>query len=57
MKVSKEWLWRAIVSSFLCPVYFYNFHWKDYAGVGEAALLDMVKVVTFALSQGKVSCL
>ncbi|KAI2811857.1 Protein tyrosine phosphatase domain-containing protein 1 [Blomia tropicalis] len=36
-------------------IYFYNFKWKDYDGISESSLLDMVKVVTFALSQGKIA--
>lgn len=35
-------------------VYFYNFKWKDFDSVNEKNLLDMVKVVIFALSEGKV---
>ncbi|UYV76444.1 PTPDC1 [Cordylochernes scorpioides] len=36
-------------------VYFYNFLWKDYGSVSEALLLDMVKVMAFALTEGKVA--
>lgn len=35
-------------------VYFYNFTWKDYGSVSVRSLLDMVKVIAFALLQGKV---
>ncbi|CAK9253417.1 unnamed protein product, partial [Sphagnum jensenii] len=36
-------------------VYFYNFQWKDYSIVTDEVLLDMVKVMTFALTEGKVA--
>lgn len=36
-------------------IYFYNFHWKDYTSGDTSALLDMVKVVSFAATEGKVS--
>ncbi|XP_054168896.1 protein tyrosine phosphatase domain-containing protein 1-like [Oppia nitens] len=36
-------------------VYFYNFQWKDYSIVSNDVLLDMVKVLTFALSEGKTA--
>ena len=36
-------------------VFFYNFGWQDY-GVGSLSnILDMVKVMQFALSEGKVA--
>jgi len=35
-------------------VYFYNFQWKDYSIVTDEVVLDMVKVMTFALTEGKV---
>ncbi|XP_053706219.1 protein tyrosine phosphatase domain-containing protein 1 isoform X1 [Synchiropus splendidus] len=36
-------------------IYFYNFGWSDY-GVGNlASVLDMVKVMAFALQEGKVA--
>lgn len=36
-------------------IYFYNFGWSDY-GVGSlSAVLDMVKVMSFALQEGKVA--
>ena len=39
-------------------IYFYNFHWRDYSSIDPMALLDMVKVVSFAASEGKVrTCL
>ena len=41
--------------SFYISVFFYNFGWPDY-GVGSLSnLLDMVKVMQFALSEGKVA--
>ncbi|CAG7815757.1 unnamed protein product [Allacma fusca] len=36
-------------------IYFYNYAWKDYGDASLAHLLDMVKVVSFAVSQGKVA--
>lgn len=36
-------------------VYFYNFGWKDYGVASHATILDMVKVMQFATSQGKVA--
>ena len=36
-------------------VFFYNFGWKDYHEASMANILDMVKVLSFALSEGKVS--
>ena len=36
-------------------IYFYNFAWKDYREASMAGLLDMVKVLSFALSEGKVA--
>ncbi|XP_067133016.1 protein tyrosine phosphatase domain-containing protein 1-like [Centruroides vittatus] len=36
-------------------IFFYNFRWKDYGTVSEETLLDMVKVMAFALSEGKVA--
>ena len=39
----------------LPAVFFYNFGWQDY-GVGSLTnILDMVKVMQFALSEGKVA--
>ncbi|EPY78969.1 protein tyrosine phosphatase domain containing 1 isoform 1 [Camelus ferus] len=37
------------------PVYFYNFGWKDYGVASLTTILDMVKVMTFALQEGKVA--
>ncbi|XP_035209404.1 protein tyrosine phosphatase domain-containing protein 1-like isoform X2 [Stegodyphus dumicola] len=36
-------------------IFFYNFRWKDYGTVSETMVLDMVKVMAFALSEGKVA--
>lgn len=36
-------------------VFFYNFGWKDYREASMPTLLDMVKVLSFALSEGKVA--
>ncbi|KAI5930762.1 Protein tyrosine phosphatase domain-containing protein 1 [Manis javanica] len=36
-------------------IYFYNFGWKDYGVASLTTLLDMVKVMTFALEEGKVA--
>jgi len=36
-------------------IFFYNFGWKDYGVTSLATLLDMVKVMTFALGEGKVA--
>lgn len=44
-----------LFSFFHCPVYFYNFGWKDYGVASLTTILDMVKVMTFALQEGKVA--
>jgi protein tyrosine phosphatase domain-containing protein 1 len=36
-------------------VFFYNFGWKDYGEASLTSLLDMVKVVAFAVTEGKVA--
>ncbi|NXX15173.1 PTPC1 protein, partial [Podargus strigoides] len=36
-------------------VYFYNFGWKDYGVASLTAILDMVKVMAFALQEGRVA--
>lgn len=36
-------------------VYFYNFGWKDYGVASLTTILDMVKVMSFALQEGKVA--
>ena len=35
-------------------VFYYNFVWKDFSNTSMTSLLDMVKVVSFALQEGKV---
>ena len=39
----------------LCLVYFYNYGWADYGVPTLQSLLGMVKVMDFALSEGKVA--
>ncbi|KAK7878648.1 hypothetical protein WMY93_030484 [Mugilogobius chulae] len=36
-------------------IYFYNFGWSDYGAGSLTAVLDMVKVMAFALQEGKVA--
>uniref|UniRef100_A0A8C8YWN8 Protein tyrosine phosphatase domain-containing protein 1 n=1 Tax=Prolemur simus TaxID=1328070 RepID=A0A8C8YWN8_PROSS len=36
-------------------IYFYNFGWKDYGVASLTTILDMVKVMTFALQEGKLA--
>ncbi|XP_059800098.1 protein tyrosine phosphatase domain-containing protein 1 isoform X2 [Hypanus sabinus] len=36
-------------------IYFYNFGWKDYGVASLTTILDMVKVIAFALQEGKVA--
>ncbi|XP_046745517.1 protein tyrosine phosphatase domain-containing protein 1-like [Diprion similis] len=36
-------------------IYYYNFAWKDYGDATLGKLLDMVKVVAFAVQEGKVA--
>lgn len=36
-------------------IFYYNFQWKDYDIVSQATLADMVKVMTFALTEGKLA--
>jgi len=36
-------------------VFFYNFGWQDYNVGSLTNILDMVKVMQFALSEGKVA--
>lgn len=38
----------------ISTVYHYNFGWKDYEHGSLGGLLDAVKVLTFAVTQGKV---
>ena len=39
----------------MISVFFYNFGWPDYNVGSLATILDMVKVMQFALSEGKVA--
>ncbi|KAM8862533.1 protein tyrosine phosphatase domain-containing protein 1 isoform 4-T4 [Spinachia spinachia] len=36
-------------------IYFYNFGWSDYGVASLATVLDMVKVMAFALQEGKIA--
>ncbi|XP_054713508.1 protein tyrosine phosphatase domain-containing protein 1-like [Uloborus diversus] len=36
-------------------IFYYNFDWKDFGSVPKTVLLDMVKVLAFALTEGKVA--
>jgi len=36
-------------------VYFYNFGWSDYGVANLTTMLDMVKVMAFALQEGKIA--
>uniref|UniRef100_A0A6I8PC39 Protein tyrosine phosphatase domain-containing protein 1 n=1 Tax=Ornithorhynchus anatinus TaxID=9258 RepID=A0A6I8PC39_ORNAN len=36
-------------------IYFYNFGWKDYGVASLTTILDMVKVMTFALQEGRLA--
>lgn len=42
------------VSSFT-TVYFYNFGWKDYGVASLTTILDMVKVMSFSMQEGKMA--
>lgn len=37
-------------------IYFFNFKWKDYTAGDVNSLLDMVKVMAFSITEGRVSC-
>lgn len=39
----------------LVSVYFYNFGWRDYGVANLASMLDIVKVMAFALQEGKIA--
>lgn len=39
----------------LSTVFYYNYAWKDYGEVKVAWLLDMVKIMSHALSEGKLA--
>lgn len=36
-------------------VYYYNFGWKDYGVASLTTILDMVKVMSFAVQEGKMA--
>ncbi|KAI4878343.1 hypothetical protein NFI96_033690 [Prochilodus magdalenae] len=36
-------------------IYFYNFRWKDYGVASLTTILDMVKVMSFAMQEGKMA--
>lgn len=36
-------------------VYFYNYGWRDYGVANLTTILDMVKVMAFAVQEGKVA--
>ncbi|KAL4655877.1 protein tyrosine phosphatase domain-containing protein 1-like [Arapaima gigas] len=36
-------------------IYFYNFGWKDYGVASLTTILDMVKVMSFAIQEGKIA--
>ncbi len=44
-----------VVLLFWFTVYYYNFAWKDYEHGTLEGLLDAVKVLSFAVTQGKVA--
>lgn len=51
--ICTEYLYR---NAFLTvSVYFYNFGWSDYGVANLTTVLDMVKVMAFALQEGKVA--
>lgn len=43
-----------MIDSFF-SVYYYNFAWRDYSTCGLRSLLDAVKVLAFAVSEGRVA--
>jgi len=36
-------------------VYYYNFGWKDYGVASLTTILDMVKVMSFAVQEGRMA--
>uniref|UniRef100_A0A4W5LZP0 Protein tyrosine phosphatase domain containing 1a n=1 Tax=Hucho hucho TaxID=62062 RepID=A0A4W5LZP0_9TELE len=48
-------LLQSHIFSPLFPVYFYNFGWKDYGVASLTTILDMVKVMSFAIQEGKMA--
>lgn len=45
----------AITYPLFSPVFFYNYGWGDYGVPTFPSILDMVKVMDFALGEGKVA--
>lgn len=50
-----KWGWEFYHDFVWFIVYFYNFAWKDYGDATMSKLLDMVKVVAFAVQEGRVA--
>uniref|UniRef100_A0A8C9EJ21 Tyrosine specific protein phosphatases domain-containing protein n=1 Tax=Pavo cristatus TaxID=9049 RepID=A0A8C9EJ21_PAVCR len=48
-------LLKQVTLSLFILVYFYNFGWKDYGVASLTTILDMVKVMAFALQEGRVA--
>uniref|UniRef100_A0A8C9EIA9 Tyrosine specific protein phosphatases domain-containing protein n=2 Tax=Pavo cristatus TaxID=9049 RepID=A0A8C9EIA9_PAVCR len=46
---------KQVTLSLFILVYFYNFGWKDYGVASLTTILDMVKVMAFALQEGRVA--
>ena len=44
-----------VVCAMFAAVFFYNFGWKDYGEPSLTGILDITKVLAFALTQGKVA--
>ncbi|RWS21684.1 Protein tyrosine phosphatase domain-containing protein 1-like protein, partial [Leptotrombidium deliense] len=36
-------------------IYFYNYQWKDYSNISQHFLLDIIKVLSFSLKEGKAA--
>lgn len=43
------------IQSFFVLVYYYNFAWRDYGDATLSELLNMIKVVAFAITEGRVA--
>lgn len=52
--VKYSWL-RKEQKLILFLVYYYNFAWKDYGDATLVGLLNMVKVLAFAVTEGRVA--
>nr|CAD7431084.1 unnamed protein product [Timema monikensis] len=46
---------NSLLTSMMCEIYYYNFKWKDYGFANTNFILDIVKVISFALTQGKIA--